>query len=56
MSGPQSLHEILRDALCRIVAARDLMEEADYRLAELVLYELECDLAGIVAYLDEMAA
>ena len=47
------LDDLLRDALGRVVSARELMEEGDDRLAELVLYELECDLAGIVAYLDE---
>ncbi len=53
MSGPQNLHEILRDALTRIVVIRETIGYGDLQMACLMLADLEDDLAGIVGYLDE---
>lgn len=43
-----TLLEMLRDALARVVSARDLLDEGDNWTAEQVLYELEVDLAGAI--------
>jgi hypothetical protein len=55
VSRPDSLHECLRDTVCRIIAVREYLEVGDYRLAAIVLADLEDDLAGLVAYLDSVS-
>jgi hypothetical protein len=37
---------LLRDALARIVRARDAIEVGEFELAALLLADLECDLAA----------
>ncbi len=48
-----SLLDTLRDALARVVAARDCMEDGASREAEMILHSLEIDLAGTVARAEE---
>jgi hypothetical protein len=53
MNAAQLL-EVIRDAYCRVMTARDWMEEGDNRGAESLLHDLEHDLAGVVEAEDEM--
>lgn len=41
-----SLYRLLRDALARVVAIREALEDGDVRYAAEVAYQLELDLAG----------
>ena len=52
----RALNDALRDALARIIAARDYMGDGDNRLADAVLHDLEIDLAGSLDLQDEKRA
>ena len=43
-----SLLTALRDAAARAVATRDALASGDRDLAEHLLYDLECDLTGVI--------
>ena len=52
-----NLADVIRDALARVVSVRELLEDGDYRTADSFLFELELDLAGVVArHTDELKA
>ena len=46
--GPCDLHEVVRNALERLVVIREAMEDGDYRLADAVAFDLEIDLSVAV--------
>lgn len=51
-----TLLEVIRDALARIVAARSELESGDNTTADMILYDLEHELVGLLERIERRAA
>jgi hypothetical protein len=49
-----TLLEVIRDGLARVVAARSELADGANTTADMILEDLEIDLAGILARFDEL--